>query len=144
MHDILVNGQALNVCGPEPCKVAIDTGTSLITGPHQGMSLLMRSTYAQRDCSNRGQLPTITFVMQNGMQFDMDEQDYTFKMDTFWGEQCASGLMSLDVPAPRGPIWILGDVFMRKYYVAFDRDHNKVGFAVARHDVSTAELLGIV
>eukprot|EP00656_Telonema_subtile_P034006 TRINITY_DN38147_c0_g1_i3.p1 TRINITY_DN38147_c0_g1~~TRINITY_DN38147_c0_g1_i3.p1 ORF type:complete len:132 (+),score=17.21 TRINITY_DN38147_c0_g1_i3:74-469(+) len=122
-----------------PCKVAIDTGTSLITGPGDAMQHIIRAAYAQRDCSNLEQLPTVTFVMQNGMQFDMEQKDYTFKMDGFYGTQCASGFMTLDVPPPRGPIWIFGDVFMRKYYVAFNRDTNQVGFAVARHGLPRAD-----
>jgi hypothetical protein len=45
---------------------------------------------------------------------------------------CAPAFMALDVPAPRGPIFVIGDSFMRKYYTLFDRDHNRVGFALSK------------
>jgi hypothetical protein len=36
-------------------------------------------------------------------------------------------------------MFLVGDVFMRKYYTIFDRDNNKVGLAKAKGYVESAE-----
>ena len=39
---------------------------------------------------------------------------------------CASTVMAMDISRD---MFLVGDIFMRKYYTVFDRDNNKVGLA---------------
>lgn len=41
--------------------------------------------------------------------------------------------MALDVPPPKGPVFIFGDPFLRRFVTIFDRAKSRVGFAVAKN-----------
>jgi hypothetical protein len=41
--------------------------------------------------------------------------------------------MPIDVPAPRGPIFVFGEYFLRKFYTVFDRDEKVIGISLANH-----------
>merc|ERR1719316_510810 len=46
---------------------------------------------------------------------------------------CDFSLMALDVPPPKGPLFIFGDPFLRRFVTIYDKNGPKVGFAVAKH-----------
>ena len=75
-----------------------------------------------------------------------DESDYINFLSKKTIMFCTPAFMKLDVPKPRGPIFVLGDTFIRNYYSVFDRDNKKVGFAKANHnkDIKMAESLNIL
>ena len=50
-------------------------------------------------------------------------------------EECEVGMIALDVPFPEGPVYVLGDIFLMKWYTIYDRDNSQVGFALAKHDI---------
>ena len=46
--------------------------------------------------------------------------------------QCHPAFMAIDVPAPRGPLFVFGEYFLRKFYTVFDRDRLLLGLAESK------------
>merc|ERR1711979_157235 len=80
------------------------------------------------DCSKKY---SMTFTV-GGKDYVLSNEDLVISS----GGQCILGLMGIDIPAPRGPLWILGDIFMRKYYVQFDWGQSRIGIATAKTAVT--------
>merc|ERR1719310_686556 len=129
MDDITVDNKRLSICsGPTRCQVAVDTGTSLLAGPSDIVNTLVDKLQVAEDCSNVKKLPDLGFIVGDHI-LNLKPEDYVAQ--TLDG--CSLGLMSLDIPPPKGPLFIFGDPFLRKYYTVYDRKQMRVGFALAKH-----------
>ncbi|KAE8724401.1 Aspartic proteinase A2 [Hibiscus syriacus] len=82
------------------------------------------------DCNKISSMPPVSFTI-GGKVFKLAPEEYILKVGEGSEAQCISGFMALDVPPPRGPLWILGDVFMGRYHTVFDFGGLRVGFAEA-------------
>jgi len=83
------------------------------------------------DCATIPTLPNITITL-GGKAFSLTPQEYILQLSSLGQVVCVSGFISIDVPAPYGPLWILGDVFLGPYYTVFDYGKKQVGFAPSK------------
>lgn len=116
-------------------KAIVDSGTSLLTGPSESVKAIAKAIGAKPIVNgeymvacNYDTLPSFDFTI-NGNVYTLTASDYLIPD----GDLCLLGMIGLDIPSPTGPLWILGDVFMRKYYTVFDYGNKRVGFALANH-----------
>ena len=109
----------------ENTGAAIDTGTSLIAVPTDVAELLNKEIGAKKswngqytvDCAKVDSLPSVTFDF-SGHKFELPASDYILNVQG----SCISGFTGLDIPPPLGPVWIVGDAFLRRYVSGYQLD----------------------
>ena len=159
LDDILINGKNINLC-TKGCNAAIDTGTSLITGPSNDIQTLLKEYLIMNSCNKEdlNSMPTISFVI-GGIKYNLESKDYvlsskkdkvssfieisskkvkykslssSLSLNSYENTKdiiCTRAFAPLDIEPPKGPIWVLGDVFIKKFFTIFNRDDNMIGFA---------------
>lgn len=163
LTDIEVNGERLHVCDSYSngeCPAVVDTGSSLLTGPTDGVDKLLAKLPLEQNCKNLDAMPTVNVIIKNAdgheVKYPLTPQEYTlrtieevpnsggpdrlFKGFPFLGggndrqfelqSFCESGIGAMDVP---GKKWVLGNTFLRRYYSIFDDDKGLVGFVRSIH-----------
>lgn len=120
-----INGKA--IC--HNCQAVVDTGTSLIVCPLRAYKTLKKEIvgFTKKDgiyyvdCSLIESLPVVKFVI-GGTNFTLEPNDYIVNID----DKCVSSFITMGTD-----FWILGDVFIGRYYTVFDVGNNRLGFASA-------------
>jgi hypothetical protein len=125
-----VNGEDYSTADTK--EAIVDSGTSMIVGPPDAMDKLAESLGATKmkktgeyfvPCS--ADLPDLELTI-GGIDYSISPSDYVLAD----GPICILLMLGMDL-GPEGLGWILGDVFMRKYYTVFDMTNERVGIALA-------------
>ena len=97
------------------------------------------------DCEKRDSLPDVSFTL-SGYNFTITPYDYVLEVQgscisSFFGQSTRTSVQlwstanitpGMDFPEPVGPLAILGDAFLRKWYSVYDMGTNSVGLAKAK------------
>jgi len=116
-------------------RAIVDSGTSLLAIPAADIKTIAKLIGAKTvapiapfnkeytiDCDTAG--PDMDIIL-GGNTYTLTKEDYVLNN----GGSCLLGMTGMDIPAPAGPLVILGDVFMRAHYVKFDVDGEQIGLA---------------
>ncbi|KAG1856649.1 acid protease [Suillus subalutaceus] len=128
-----VTGDAIGIDGKEivnTFSAIVDTGTTLILGDTSYVSQL----YAVINATEVGggvyslpcdAMPNVTITL-GGKSFALSAETFNFGKYGSSGNTCLGGIAGSD---GLGDQWILGDVFLRNVYTAFNVGNTSVGFA---------------
>jgi len=126
MDDIAIDGKPSGLCGKEGCQVAVDTGSSLLMGPKDLIDAMSKKLDIDDNCT-KPKLPSMGFVV-NGKTLELSSEDYLDKDKS----GCWLGFMSVG-DTGRGPLFVFGYPFLRRFYTVFDYGNRRLGFAPAKH-----------
>jgi len=115
-------------------KAIVDSGTSLLAGPKDEVKAIAQLVGAHAflhgeyliKCEAVDTAPDVDITL-GGKVYTLTAKDYIINS----GATCLLGMVGMDIPAPMGPLWILGDPWMRKFYTVFDFGQKRLGFAQA-------------
>lgn len=152
------NALTMSCSGNQGCAAVVDSGTSVLAVPLDQLAQLYEIIgKIEKDCSNYHTLPELVFYLGGtdeqhkftlpvrtyvrklvrrsvDQQKMWDSQLNDYRIETVLGDfvdHCIPMFVEspLGASASHGPVWILGQPFMRRFQVMYDRSTRKMGFS---------------
>ncbi|XP_017076603.2 aspartic proteinase A3 [Drosophila eugracilis] len=113
----------------------LDTGTSLVLMPQETydnlvktLSVELKSGYYVMPCTIRT-LPDINILI-GGKVFPLTPSDYLIELTLDLKKVCVLGIAPI-----RRRFWVLGDIFLGRYYTVYDATAKRIGLATRQSEV---------
>ncbi|KAJ3133950.1 hypothetical protein HK100_003981 [Physocladia obscura] len=146
-------GNSVVIAAPKQTVAIVDSGSTFLAMDANSLSVLvtalgggnisrfrydLENGVYEVDCGYAYTLPEIAFGIvedENGdvASFALNNVDYVFND----GDSCAIGIVSLSYASDETAVWILGDLFLKKYYSLYDLANRQVGFALAADGITS-------
>ncbi|XP_053820025.1 gastricsin [Vidua chalybeata] len=131
LEEFAIGNSVTSWCS-QGCQAIVDTGTFLLTVPQEYLESILEALGAQEtsygyavDCAHTQSMPPITFGI-GGARLALSPSAYVLNSNGY----CTLAIEATYLPSQDGqPLWILGNVFLKEYYTAFDMANDRVGFA---------------
>jgi len=119
-RSVRIGNDTLSVCASGGCRGIVDTGASALGVPTSMLpdivAALGPEAYRSQACDGR----SIVFEIEAGNTLELGPEDYRRTVSRA-GPECGLPQISpLDLPEAFAKVFVLGEPFLRRYYVAFD------------------------
>jgi hypothetical protein len=143
---VMIGSQPYALCETGDCRAILDSGTSLLGVPKEGLHKLhwqlarKASNGAEGDC-RQVPGPSIRFELErDGLEVNLEAEDYSrpapmpvpSKNGGAPTSVCRASLLPVEMPALGPTIFIWGEPVLRRYYTAYDAGNKQIGFAPSR------------
>uniref|UniRef100_A0A183CDB0 Peptidase A1 domain-containing protein n=1 Tax=Globodera pallida TaxID=36090 RepID=A0A183CDB0_GLOPA len=128
--DSISGSQGKIVC-QNGCQAIADTGASMIVGPKNEVKEIHNYIGYTVPCERIPNLPDISFNI-GGKAYTLKGKDYVLTVTIKGKTIFHSGFVGINLPDFE--LWVLGDVFIGRYYTVFDVGQSRIGFAQAKDE----------